>query len=74
MDPWKDRSSGMRCSSCVFFVKKNPEGEKLSDSKITADPRGYLGRCRRNAPTMKGFPIVFEADWCGDHRLDENKI
>jgi len=30
-----------------------------------------IGRCRRHAPTMNGFPVVYESDWCGDHRLDE---
>lgn len=33
-----------------------------------------LGRCRRHAPTMNGWPAVFGEDWCGDHKLDENKI
>ena len=35
---------------------------------------GSLGRCRRHAPTMSGYPAVFEADWCGDHKLDETKV
>lgn len=30
-----------------------------------------LGRCRRHAPTMNGYPVVFESDWCGDHKLNE---
>jgi hypothetical protein len=33
-----------------------------------------LGRCRRHAPTMSGYPAVFENDWCGDHKLDETKV
>jgi hypothetical protein len=37
--------------------------------------RSYdLGRCRRHAPNVSGFPVVFVNDWCGDHRLDENKL
>ena len=28
-------------------------------------------RCRRHAPTMQGYPAVFENDWCGDHKLDK---
>ena len=44
------------------------------DEILTEDPRGAIGRCRRNAPTMKGFPVVFEQDWCGEHRIDENKF
>lgn len=61
-DPWKHRSSGMKCKTCIWFVPKN--GDKPID----------LGRCRRHAPTMSGYPAVFVNDWCGDHKLDENKI
>ena len=64
-DPWANRNKGMRCETCIFFC---PKGE-------TKDPlKGRFGRCRRNAPTMKGFPIVWGMDWCGEHRLDENKL
>ena len=65
-DPWKHRSKGMRCVTCMWFaVKATPEPPK---------ERGALGRCRRNAPTMGGYPAVFETDWCGQHKLDETKI
>jgi hypothetical protein len=65
-DPWAHRSEGMRCRSCLWFVKK------------AADPHepmrhNPVGRCRRHAPTMSGYPVVFSDDWCGDHKLDENK-
>jgi hypothetical protein len=52
----------------MFFVFKRPVeiGGMLAN--------GFLGRCRRRAPTMSGYPAVFETDWCGDHKLDENKI
>ena len=58
-DPWKHRSTGMRCSTCMWFVEKGT---------------GDVGRCRRHAPTMNGYPVVFENDWCGDHKLDETKV
>lgn len=58
-DPWKHRSKGMQCESCMWFIKKE-------DSKI--------GRCRRRSPTMNGYPVVFPNDWCGDYKLDENKV
>jgi hypothetical protein len=35
---------------------------------------GEVGRCRRHAPTMNGYPVVFVGDWCGDHKVDENKL
>ena len=82
-DCWAGRSTGMKCRTCVFFVDKKKASElHVKDYKedkevceVQAyDPRGSIGRCRRNAPTMKGFPIVFEQDWCGEHRIDENKI
>lgn len=63
-DPWKHRSSGMRCKTCCWFVPKEP----------TDKPSYDLGRCRRHAPTMNGYPVVFVNDWCGDHKLDENKV
>lgn len=67
-DPWVHRSDGMRCRSCIWYVPKVPTA-KL----IPQDYRG-IGRCRRHAPTMNGYPVVWCDDWCGDHRLDENKL
>lgn len=64
-DPWKHRSKGMLCSTCMFYVPK------------AADPESghaVLGRCRRHSPTMGGYPAVFPADWCGDHKIDENRL
>ena len=29
-----------------------------------------IGRCRRRAPTLGGWPVVFTSDWCGDHKLE----
>jgi len=65
-DPWKHRADNMRCSSCIWFVPKiqHADGENI-ESKI--------GRCRRHAPSMNGYPVVYQTDWCGDHKLDENK-
>lgn len=31
-------------------------------------------RCRRNAPTMKGYPAVYPNDWCGEHKLDKETM
>lgn len=65
-DNWKHRSQGMRCKACMYFVPKvrlEPPEEKAP-----------FGRCRRHAPTMAGFPAVFGDDWCGDHKLDEEKL
>ena len=64
-DPWKHRSAGMTCKTCMWFVPKQPyQGETES----------HLGRCRRHAPTMSGYPVVFPTDWCGDHKLNEEAI
>lgn len=65
-DNWKHRSKGMRCASCMFYVPKGPQTKP-------APPEGFVGRCRRHAPTLGGWPVMFPTDWCGDHRLDENK-
>lgn len=65
-DPWKHRALNMRCATCMWFVEKAPEKPGEGAAK--------LGRCRKYAPSAKGFVPVFANDWCGDHRLDENKI
>lgn len=44
------------CKTCRFFVPKENK----------------LGRCRRHAPTMNGYPVAFESDWCGDHKMGTN--
>jgi len=54
VDPWEHRSDGMRCRTCMWAVMKT-ETKK--------------GRCRRHAPTMSGYPVVFDIDFCGDHKL-----
>jgi len=41
------------CATCMYHVPKE----------------GTLGRCRRHAPTMSGYPAVYPADWCGDHKI-----
>ena len=67
-DPWENRNKGMQCHTCIWFVFK---------TKITANEKEdekLVGRCRKHAPTMGGYPVVYGNDWCGDHRLDENKI
>lgn len=66
-DPWKHRSKGMCCATCMWFVLKVANVPTPAEQK-------KLGRCRRHAPTMNGYPAVFENDWCGDHKLDENKV
>lgn len=33
-----------------------------------------VGRCRRRAPTLDGYPVVLESDWCGDHKIDERRF
>ena len=59
-DNWKHRSEGMKCKTCMFYV---PKGEVIG-----------FGRCRRNAPTMNGYPAVYATDWCGEHKMDEEKL
>lgn len=65
-DNWSHRSQEMRCSSCMWFVEKR-DGERTEGEQ-------RIGRCRRHAPTMNGYPVVYDMDWCGDHKLDETKI
>ena len=69
-DPWVHRSAGMRCSSCVWFLKKAREPKDAQNPQSDIE----VGRCRRHAPSMGGYPVVYTTDWCGDHRIDENKV
>ena len=64
-DNWKGRSANMRCRTCMYYVPKGVE-------PFAGDP--YIGRCRRHAPTLNGWPVVYADDWCGDHKIDETKV
>jgi len=65
-DNWMKRDSSRICDTCIFFIEKE---SKDSKKHIT------IGRCRRHAPVVgEGYPVVFPTDWCGDHKLDENKV
>lgn len=76
IDPWKHRSENMACKTCMWFVPKAVSEERKRELGFAeGDLKLFdLGRCRRHAPTMNGFPAVFVNDWCGDHKLDENKF
>jgi hypothetical protein len=65
MDNWKQRSKGMTCATCIWFKEK----EAVEDGT-----RPIIGRCRKHAPTLNGWPVIYTSDWCGDHKLDENKL
>ena len=67
-DPWAHRSARMSCRTCMWFVKK-----AVANIQQYAPSVEEVGRCRRHSPTMNGYPVVFTNDWCGDHKLDENK-
>ena len=69
-DPWIHRSSKMRCRTCMWFVVKEADSRPCNPCEVPNE----LGRCRRHAPTMNGYPAVFEQDWCGDHKIDESKV
>lgn len=65
-DPWFHRSERMRCKTCMWFVQKAPPPRCSNKEGV--------GRCRRHAPTMAGYPVVFPYDWCGDHKLNEGAL
>ena len=55
------------CKTCKFYEEKVPAKQ---DRNYT-----MIGRCKRNAPQAgEGFPMVYPTDWCGQYRIDENKI
>jgi hypothetical protein len=57
----------MSCDNCMWFTGKVHDGMKSGDFF-------KIGRCRRHAPSMNGYPVVFPRDWCGDHKLNENSL
>jgi hypothetical protein len=69
-DPWENRTERMKCKTCMWFNPKKADVAAIN----TSCHLPQLGRCRRHAPSMNGYPVVFVNDWCGDHKLDENKI
>lgn len=55
------------CKTCKFYVEKIPTNTEKNYT--------IVGRCRRNAPSAgEGYPAVFPDDWCGQYRIDENKV
>jgi hypothetical protein len=53
----------------MFFVPKKEHCSEYSE-KLQSE-----GRCRRNAPTMKGYPVVYGiSDWCGEHKIGSNPV
>lgn len=66
-DKWAHRTEMMECSTCMWFAEKL---RKMVDEEIL----NMIGRCRRHALTMNGYPVVYGKDWCGDHKLDENAL
>ena len=74
-DPWVHRSEGMTCTTCMWYVAKGPFTKPdPADPTATTPIEPMLGRCRKHAPTLQGFPAMFPTDWCGDHKLDETKL
>ena len=69
-DNWRGRNVGMRCRTCMWWVEKRPA---FADTLKTETAAARLGRCRRRAPTLNGWPAVYETDWCGDYKIDEAK-
>jgi hypothetical protein len=62
MDQW-DRKTNFGCNSCMFYVPKIEHSAGAGE-----------GRCRRSSPTMKGYPVVFDNDWCGEHKRGSNPV
>jgi hypothetical protein len=66
-DNWESRSKNMSCATCMAYVPKNDTKGKPTE----------VGRCRNHSPSpgpTRGWPVVFNSDWCLDHKLDENHV
>ncbi len=65
-DKW-DRKTNFNCNSCMYCV---PKINQINDGDDFKE-----GRCRRNAPTLKGYPVIMTYhDWCGEHKLGSNPV
>lgn len=49
----------------MFYVPKVEHSTGLSKNE---------GRCRRRAPTLQGYPVVYVSDWCGEHKIGSNPV
>ena len=67
MDKW-DRKTNFNCESCMFYV---PKRDAAIGGVVFDTPEGC---CRHNAPTMKGYPVVWNFDWCGEHKIGSNPV
>ena len=54
-----------RCNTCRWFTYQTVK---------ESGNRGAPGRCHKHAPSITGWPVVYETDWCGDYKLDELKL
>lgn len=67
-------------SKCSLPVQGTGEGDQgsvvLTSRTATATqvPASQLGCCRRRAPTLNGWLVVYMTDWCGLHMLGERKV
>jgi len=52
------------CGTCMFFALKEP----------TKKLHNRIGNCRFHASQEDGHHAVFDSGWCGDYKVDENKI
>lgn len=51
--------TGYNCLTCRFYVPKTD----------------LIGRCRRHAPSLDGYPAVYPiTDFCGDHKIGTNPL
>jgi len=67
MDNWEGRALFSACKRCMYYVEKKP---MKTDRTYTV-----VGRCRRRSPVVEiGYPVVYPTDFCGEFKLDENKV
>jgi hypothetical protein len=67
VDNWSRRLIFMKCKTCIWYVEK-PATDETKNHTI-------IGRCRKNAPVVgEGYATVFPTDFCGQYKMDENKI
>lgn len=61
------------CSICTFFVRTDSYNHPEDTDQVASTMQ--VGNCRRHSPQSGiGWPIVKGSNWCGDHKLDHEKL
>ncbi len=68
-DPQEYRDKNMCCETCIWYAQEEP-----TDGIRFFNWNTEYATCRFKSPVLGGWPVLYLGDWCGDHKLDEDKV